>query len=123
MVSKKAKQGFIMIGVISALFFALGYATGCKVNRAPEGGRNDYIAGSTATHYDPSDVPPEGLPAGTVAYEVYDNAANMRYWVFRWPNATRTGESQWSVVPRVTQDDSGALVAYVPASVTAGDAE
>ena len=33
----------------------------------------------------PSDSPPACLPNGTVTYEIYDEAANMRYWVFRWP--------------------------------------
>lgn len=61
--------------------------------------------------FSPSDAAPRCLPAGTVCYEVYDEAAHMRYWVFRWPEG-----AGYSVVPRVTTDADGQIIGYQPPS-------
>lgn len=57
--------------------------------------------------FQPSDSPPKCVPNGTVTYEIYDSAADMRYWVFRWPE-----NGGYSVVPRLTTDSGGRLVPY-----------
>lgn len=63
----------------------------------------------TDLNFQPSDQPPKCLPNGTVTYEVFDSAANRRYWVFRWPE-----DKGYSIIPRdmVTQD--GQIVPYQP---------
>lgn len=58
--------------------------------------------------FSPSDAPPKCLPNGTVTYEIYDSAAHMRYWVFRWPEG-----GGYSVVPRYAVED-GQIVPYEP---------
>lgn len=62
----------------------------------------------------PSDSPPACLPNGTVTYEIYDEAANMRYWVFRWPE-----NGGYSVVPRYAVGEYGRIVRYAPPNINA----
>lgn len=62
----------------------------------------------------PSDSPPACLPNGTVTYEIYDEAANMRYWVFRWPEG-----GGYSVVPRYAVGEYGRIVRYAPPNINA----
>ena len=62
----------------------------------------------------PSDSPPACLPNGTVTYEIYDEAANMRYWVFRWPE-----DGGYSVVPRYAVGEYGRIVKYQPPNINA----
>ena len=63
----------------------------------------------TGKGFQPSDQPPKCLPNGTVTYEVFDSAANRRYWVFRWPE-----DKGYSIVPRDMVDEDGNVVPYVP---------
>lgn len=62
----------------------------------------------------PSDSPPACLPNGTVTYEIYDEAANMRYWVFRWPE-----NGGYSVVPRYAVGEYGRIIRYAPPNINA----
>lgn len=63
----------------------------------------------TGRGFQPSDSPPKCLPNGTVTYEVFDSAANRRYWVFRWPE-----DKGYSIVPRDMVDEDGNVVPYTP---------
>jgi hypothetical protein len=49
-----------------------------------------------------------------VTYEIYDEAANMRYWVFRWPEG-----GGYSVVPRYAVGEYGRIVRYAPPNINA----
>ena len=66
----------------------------------------------------PSDQPPACLPNGTVTYEIYDEAANVRYWVFRWPE-----NGGYSVVPRFMIGEGGRVVRYQPPAIEVGESE
>ena len=66
----------------------------------------------------PSDSPPACLPNGTVTYEIYDEAANMRYWVFRWPE-----NGGYSVVPRFMIGEGGRVVRYQPPAIEVEESE
>lgn len=63
----------------------------------------------TGKGFQPSDQPPKCLPNGTVTYEVFDSAANRRYWVFRWPE-----DKGYSIIPRDMVDEDGNVVPYTP---------
>lgn len=110
-------------------FSFLGFCVGCGVCSALHGdaeqaayerlkgdgnvpGTTTKAPGASAESYggfQPSDSPPKCVPNGTVTYEIYDSAADMRYWVFRWPE-----NGGYSVVPRLTTDSSGKIVPYEP---------
>ena len=62
--------------------------------------------------FTPSDAAPQGLPSGTVAYEAYDSATGMRFWVFRWPY-----DGGYGILPRLVPSDGG-MVPYAPQGVT-----
>lgn len=66
----------------------------------------------------PSDSPPACLPSGTVTYEICDEAANMRYWVFRWPE-----NGGYSVVPRFMIGEGGRVVRYQPPAIEVEESE
>ena len=111
--TRKERQGACALAVAVAISAALG---GCVGWRLADGqGEPDATSlppsPSTESYggFQPSDSPPKCVPSGTVTYEIYDSAARMRYWVFRWPE-----NGGYSVVPRVTTDASGTIVPYDP---------
>ena len=92
------------MGICVALALACGACAAKQVADAAPGASMESYGG-----FQPSDSPPKCVPTGTVCYEIYDSAANMRYWVFRWPEG-----GGYSVVPRLTVDGMGRLVPYAP---------
>lgn len=58
--------------------------------------------------FQPSDAPPACLPSGTVTYEAYDSAADMRYWIFLFP------DGGYEVAPRVQATSDGGIAPYRP---------
>lgn len=93
----------LVIAVISWFFGYLAASKTAKKDTAPS------INEEELQGFFPSDSPPQGVPSGTVTYELYDSAAHMRYWVFRWPDG-----GGYSVVPRLMESEYGVLVPYEP---------
>lgn len=118
--SPNARLGAQVLAVVAVTSALLGGCVATLIHRqtaqeAEYGTQTDIMApNATSDEYGsftPSDAAPRCLPAGTVCYEIYDSAARMRYWVFRWPEG-----AGYSVVPRVTTDSEGQIIAYQPPS-------
>ena len=111
---RKARLGASAAAIAAGVVVALALARCAPTRVAAPGAEVESADGWIA-----SDTPPRGLPAGTVTYEVWDSAAGMRYWVFLWPDGSR------SVTPRLTVKD-GRIVPYTVddhATVTSGTVE
>ena len=103
------RVGLGALGVIAMAVFLLGFFLGTRAQGTQASDRAPSVNEAEWSGFTPSDAPPQSLPSGTVTYEIYDSAAHMRYWVFRWPEG-----GGYSVVPRIAQDEHGAIVPYQP---------
>lgn len=101
-----AKLAATVICVAAAL--CAGIAIG---RTSDDGGRAPGATTESWGEFQPSDSPPRCLPAGTTCYEAYDAEADMRLWVFRWPDGS------YQAVPRLAVDGAGCVVAYEPPRV------
>ncbi len=111
--------------IVAALLLVVGMGIGCVLTKRSDtelqnaafqqlrgngnvpGTTEESVGTGNGTGFQPSDSPPKCLPTGTVTYEIYDSAANMRYWVFRWPEG-----KGYSIVPRLTLNADHELVPY-----------
>lgn len=114
----KRKRGVRALITAAAIGAALGWIGGCKATTGQGAGAGAAPGASAESYgaFQPSDSPPKCVPIGTVAYETYDSAANMRYWVFRWPDGS------YGVTPRVAAGPGGRIVAYQPPAFEPDDA-
>lgn len=125
--SGSAKLG---MAILTATAISSALIGGCAANSMRESATQEALerlrgtgnvpsaSEEAAMGFQPSDSPPRCLPSGTVTYEAYDSAANVRYWVFRWPE-----DKGYSIVPRLTLDDSGQLVPYEPPAFTMAEVQ
>ena len=125
----EVKQGLGIIAAVAIASALIGSAAGAAISNAiHEDAVNEAFQQLRGTgnvpgtangqessgSFIPSDSPPACLPNGTVTYEIYDEAANMRYWVFRWPEG-----GGYSVVPRYAVGEYGRIVRYAPPNINA----
>ena len=130
---RESKLGLGALAAVAVACALLGYGTGTAIANATQRSAIDEaltelrgtgnVPGTASGQessgsFIPSDQPPACLPNGTVTYEIYDEAANVRYWVFRWPE-----NGGYSVVPRFMIGEGGRVVRYQPPEIEIEESE